>query len=113
MCLWGKTDNANIIWRVNCSDKNRDTEIAKTMLTVKNELPKYHTRQMKKDFVEKYQKVSKISSTAFNEMHQDLTGDNSKVSKKLEEKRQERFVEFLASHQEQVKILASHEVFGA
>ena len=35
-----------------------------------------------------------------NELYQVLTGDNSNISSKLEEKRQERFAEILASHEE-------------
>ena len=34
-------------------------------------------------------------------MYQKFTGDNSKTSNKLEEKRRERLAEILASHEEQ------------
>ena len=59
----------------------------------------FPTKNLKK-FIENYQEVSKISSTALNELYQVLTGDNSTISSKLEEKRQERFAEILASHEE-------------
>ena len=59
----------------------------------------FPTKNLKK-FIQNYQEVSKISSTALNELYQVLTGDNSNISSKLEEKRQERFAEILASHEE-------------
>lgn len=71
------------------------------MLVVNDMLPEYHTRHKKKIFMENYQKISKISSTALNQIYQELAGENCKKLNKLLEKQQEDFVETLASHEEQ------------
>lgn len=59
----GKVGNINVIWKVDRADEDHDANMAKTVLLVNKSLPEYHTRQMKKDFIEKYQKVRK------NEIH--------------------------------------------
>lgn len=42
---------------------------------------------MKSVFIEKFQKVSRNSSTAMNEIFQELAGDNTEASNKLAEER--------------------------
>ena len=49
--------------------------MAKALIDVNNKLPSYHTRQMRKDFVDKVQKLGKVSASMLNEFYQDLTGD--------------------------------------
>ena len=94
----GRMGNINVIWKVNRKDIDHETKMARTVLRVNKELPDYHTRQMKKDFIDKYRKVSKVSATAMREIYQELTGDNSKPLTKLEEIRRERLVEMILSH---------------
>ena len=63
--------------------------MAKVVLKVTEELLKFHTWQMQKHFVVKYQKLAEMSKA---------TGDNSVASSKLEEKQCEHIYEFLATY---------------
>lgn len=100
----GRIGNVNIIQKVNRSDEIIRPKWQKTILVVNNELLELQTWKMKKDFIETCQKVSNIFLTALNEMYQELAGDNSKASNKLEEKQWERLVEILASQEEEVSL---------
>ena len=82
--------NINVIWRVKRDDDDHETNMAKAVLSIDKDLAEYHTRQMKKDFIDKYLRVHKLSATVMREIYAELTGDDSKPLNKMEEKLRER-----------------------
>lgn len=70
----GRLGNISIIWKVNTADESHDTKMAQATLTVTQELPTYHTRQMRKDFVQKYGHIVKASKTALIDIYKNATG---------------------------------------
>ena len=49
----GNTGNVSVVWRVDSSSENHETDNARVTLAVTEKMSVYHTRQMRKDFVEK------------------------------------------------------------
>ena len=96
----GQVANVNIIWKV-VNNEARETSMAKALIEVNNKLPSYHTRLMRKDFVNKVQKLGKVSASMLNEFYQDLTGDQSAPNDEGERERRKRIVENLASNEEE------------
>lgn len=94
----GQAGNVNILWKVDTSDKDHDTKMAQVILKITEDLPKFHTRQMKADFITKYQKLIKTSKANLGEIYRSLTGDNSAASSIHEQKQRERITEFLSSY---------------
>ena len=97
----GRIGNINIIWKIDRSNENHDQEMGKTLLLVNNGLPEYHTRQMRKDFIQKFSNISRVPTEVLRQMYQDITGDDSKATNKSEENRRQRLVEILASHEDE------------
>ena len=57
-------------------------------MEVSNNLPTFHTRQMQKDFIEKYSRAVKTTKSVFRYIYQDLTGDaTSATTEKQQQKR--------------------------
>ena len=94
----GPIGNINVIWKIDRDNTNHDCEMGKTLLVINNGLPEYHTRQMKKDFIQRFNKVSSVPATVMKQMYRDLTGDDSKAANKLDEARRRRLVEILSSN---------------
>ena len=57
----GVVGNMNFLWKVESTDENHETNMAKVVLKVTEELPKFHTRQMRADFLVKYQRLANTS----------------------------------------------------
>ena len=85
--------NVNVIWKV-VRDFNHETNMDRTMLNADTNLQQFHTRQMKKDFICKYQKLPKVTPSTLTEMYQDLTGDCSEPLTEAEREHRVRLVEF-------------------
>ena len=92
--------NVNFIWKV-VNNEARETNMANALIEVNTKLPSYHTRQMRKDFVDKVQKLGKVSASMLNEFYQDLNGDQSAPNNEGERERRKRIVENLASNEEE------------
>ena len=71
----GRVPNINIVWKV-VHDTAHETNMGKVTIKVNNELPSYHSRQLRRDFIEKVQKVSRMNVGVINEIYQNLTGDS-------------------------------------
>ena len=56
--------NVNIIWKV-VRDSDHETNMACAILKVNRSLPQFHTRQMRKEFVSRYQTLAKISVSSY------------------------------------------------
>ena len=59
----GRIGNINIIWKVDRSDEHHDREMGKTLLLINNGLLEYYTRQMKKDFIQRFNNISNASTS--------------------------------------------------
>ena len=59
-----------------------ETRNLRTILQVSNNLPTFHTRQMRKDFIEKYSRTLTASKSTLRNIYQDLTGDSSAAASK-------------------------------
>ena len=69
---WSRIGNINI--KV-VRDVNHETNMAKTGLSANSKLPEYHTKQIRKEFVEKFQKIANINRSGLTEIYEELEGD--------------------------------------
>ena len=83
----GVVGNMNFLWKVESTDEYHETSMAKV------ELPKFHTRQMRADFLVKYQRLANLG-----EIYRELPGDNSAAASEGEKKQRNRITEFLSSY---------------
>ena len=79
----GNIGNINIMWRVTENDVNLDTLMARTVLKANKNFPEYHTRQMRKDFIQIYGKLVKSSKSVLH-IYQELSGDTRAPSNENE-----------------------------
>ena len=79
----GNIRNINIMWKVTENDVNLDTLMARTVLKANKNFPEYHTRQMRKDFIQIYGKLVKSSKSVLH-IYQELSGDTSAPSNENE-----------------------------
>ncbi|GBB95192.1 hypothetical protein RclHR1_24950001 [Rhizophagus clarus] len=81
----------NYIWKVPTSPDDRDeTKLAQTIASIQSLLPKYFTRQMRKNVLHKYSLVKTITPAILRVLYYDLTGDaavtSNIISKEIEER---------------------------
>ncbi|CAG8577073.1 6206_t:CDS:10 [Gigaspora margarita] len=74
----------NYIWRIPESDlsNNRQDETSKARMLARiyKEMPRYFTRQMRKNVLNKYSYIQKISPAVLQMLHFDLTGNAAVIS---------------------------------
>ena len=70
----GNLGNINVIWKINRDDKILETKMAKATLAVTESLPKYHSRQMRKDFIRQYGSVADASKGVLLDIYKNVTG---------------------------------------
>ena len=97
----GTLGNINVIWKVTPVNVSHETNMARAILYVTEELPQYHTRKMRKDFLSTYQKQAKTSNAHLNEIYRELTADATAASSMQEQQQRNRIAEFLASNDEE------------
>ena len=91
--------NINIVWEVSSDDPNHETNMAKAVLVVTEDLTQYHTRKMRKDFLSKYLRLVKTSKAHLNEIYRELTGYHTAASSEQERLHRE-IAPFLACNDE-------------
>lgn len=71
--------NLHFIWRVETGDKEKEFTASQYVIeTVKQSLPQYHTRAMRRYAYEKFGRViSNTSLAILHHFYRDLTGDSS------------------------------------
>ena len=92
----GTIGNINILWGIHQDDQH-ETNMARARLAATEGLPVYHTRQMRKDFICKYQRLVKTSTGNMKEIYRELTGDVSAAENAAEDTRQECITSFVMS----------------
>jgi hypothetical protein len=87
--------NVNIVWKIPPDAKNRDpAKAARNVNLVKGDISQFATRQMRRDFIEKYSSKCRIQPVILRNMFCFLTNmENS--STKTEAEIDERFLRFL------------------
>ena len=94
-CHYGCTiGNINILWRIHQDDQH-ETNMARVTLAATEGLPIYHTRQMRKYFICKYQRLGKTSIGNMKEIYRELTGDVSAAENAAEDTRRECIINFV------------------
>ena len=96
----GTLGNINVIWKVAVDDERHETNMAKAVLSVTEQLPEYHTRKMRKDVLSKYLIHAKKSASLLNELYREATGDCSAPTNESEKEQRVRIAEFLATNDE-------------
>ena len=91
----GNIGNINIMWKVTEDDVNLDTLMARAVLKANKNFPEYHTRQMRKDFIETCGKLVKPSKSVLHDIYRELSGDTSAPSNENERLMQERIAKFI------------------
>ena len=91
----GNIENIKVMWKVTENDVNLDTLMARAVLKANKNFPKYHTRQMLKDFIQTYGKLVKSSKSVLHDIYQELTDDTSAPSNKNDGLMQERIAKFI------------------
>ncbi|POG72960.1 hypothetical protein GLOIN_2v1773072 [Rhizophagus irregularis DAOM 181602=DAOM 197198] len=81
----------NYIWKVPVrSDHRSETENARIIAAINENLPKYYTRQMRKNALKEYSLFKKVTPVVLRTLYFDLTGDasttNNVISKEIEER---------------------------
>ncbi|GES98745.1 hypothetical protein GLOIN_2v1804101 [Rhizophagus clarus] len=81
----------NYIWKVPTSPDDRDEiKLAQTIASIQSLLPKYFTKQMRKNVLYKYSLVKTITLAILRVLYYDLTGDaamtSNIISKEIEER---------------------------
>ena len=87
----------NFIWKLPENDtENDESSHCRAILTVTDQLPTFHSRQMQKDFTDKYKNSVKASVSMLQVMYQDLTGDSSAAVSIAQKQRREDIAKFLS-----------------
>ena len=69
--------------------------MARAALKANKNFPKYHTRQIQKDFIQTYGKLVKSSKSVLHDIYQELSGDTSAPLSKNEHLMQEHITKFI------------------
>lgn len=88
--------NMTFVWRVpqELTDRNDEANIA-AVQAVKPLLPVHSTREMRRDFIMKYAKCTKLKPAILRNMYRFLKDDDSACDSQGEEDAQQRMVDFL------------------
>ncbi|CAG8505300.1 11145_t:CDS:2 [Gigaspora margarita] len=83
----------NYIWRIPENEESNDETLKARMLAkIHEELPRYFTRQIKKNVLEKYSYIQKVTLAVLQILHFDLTGNaavtSNAISRDVEERLQ-------------------------
>ena len=92
----------NFIWKL---PENDESSHCRAILTVTDQLPTFHSRQMQKDFTDKYKNSVKASVSMLQVMYQDLTGDSSAAVSIAQKQRREDIAKFLSEVDDEPNIL--------
>ncbi|CAB4420652.1 unnamed protein product [Rhizophagus irregularis] len=79
----------NYIWKVpSCFNDRDETKLAQIMASLQKLLPKFYTRQMRKNALHKYSLIKQVTPAVLRTLYYDLTGDaavtNDVISKEIE-----------------------------
>ena len=69
--------------------------MARVALKANKNFPKYHTRQIQKDFIQTYGKLVKSSKSVLHDIYQELSGDTSAPLSKNEHLMQKHITKFI------------------
>ena len=96
----------SFLWKLPEYDvENDESSHCRATLTVTDQLPTFHSRQMQKDFTEKYKNSVKSSTSMLQVMYQDLTGDSSAAVSTAQQKKREDIAKFLSEVDNEPNIL--------
>ena len=75
----GKLGNVVIVWKApeDRTESQLMTDAVRMAISLKPQLPEYHTRQQRLDFRTSYGNLTKISPAARRALYSELTGDSS------------------------------------
>ncbi|CAB4406022.1 unnamed protein product [Rhizophagus irregularis] len=79
------------IWKIPIEVNDRtETQNAQTLLSIQDLIPHYFTRQMRKNMLERYSLVAKVTPVLLRNLYHDLTGDATiapnNITKELDER---------------------------
>ncbi|PKB96241.1 hypothetical protein RhiirA5_435175 [Rhizophagus irregularis] len=80
----------NFIWKLPDFDDRSKTKESQLILLANKMVPIFFTRQMKKNVIEKYSLIAKLTPSIWNKLLQDLSGDSSSSSNELTKEMQDR-----------------------
>ena len=88
--------NINIVWKIPSEEKNRNpATIARNITLIKEEVLKFSTRRMRKDFIDRYSQKCKIQPVILRNIFNFLTDFEPPTTNQKETVMDERFLRFL------------------
>ena len=91
----GNIGNINIMCNATENEVNSETLMARVVLKANQNFPEYHTRQMRKDFIQTYRQLVKSSKCVLHDIYQESSGDTNALLKENERLMQERIAKFI------------------
>ena len=91
----GNIGNINIMCNATENEVNLETLMARVVLKANQNFPEYHTRQMRKDFIQTYRQLVKSSKCVLHDIYQESSGDTNALLKENERLMQERIAKFI------------------
>ncbi len=86
----GGGNQSTLYWAWRAPPDPDNSKTTRNITKINQGLKVYHTRAMRKEFVERYSFLTKLSSTVLNEMYQHLTSDGSALPSTVSQKVQQR-----------------------
>jgi hypothetical protein len=96
----GSIPNSHFVWKINSDETMDEINTTTTVIVAKisSDLPKYHTRQMRREFKEMTDLLTTIRPSHYRAMYQLLTGDASAPCNETEKEIDSRVQQLLELH---------------
>ena len=91
----GNLGTMSFVWKLPEQEEIDETKEVRLVLKISDTLPTYHSRQMRKDFLDRYSKMAKTPPSILKSIYREITGDNSEYQNEHEKLTQKRVAQFI------------------